>query len=87
MRFEVLSLWEEGMDIQSPLWPEQPANELVHEALKGSQAGEIISVKATIAMVRERGPNLRETDCQLVEMIVDVAVRQGLFIAFDVREA
>jgi len=54
---------------------------------RAPQAGEIISVKATIGVVRERGPHLRETDCQLVEMIVDVATKWGLFVAFDVREA
>ncbi|MES0200201.1 hypothetical protein [Mesorhizobium sp. M0011] len=75
------------MDIQAPVWPTQlAAKELVREALLGSQPGDIISVKATIALVRERGRDLRETDCQLVEMIVNTASIWQLFVAFDVRE-
>ncbi|AEH88769.1 hypothetical protein [Mesorhizobium opportunistum] len=75
------------MDIQAPVWPvQQTAKELVCETLLGSQPGDIISVKATIAEVRERGRELHETDCQLVAMIVDFAVKRGLFVAFDVRE-
>ncbi|MER8410060.1 hypothetical protein [Mesorhizobium sp. M1342] len=60
------------------------AEELLN--LLGSQPGDIISVKATIALVRERGRDLRETDCQLVEMIVNTASIWQLFVAFDVRE-
>ncbi|ESX95752.1 hypothetical protein ACYG9R_19685 [Mesorhizobium sp. RSR565B] len=76
------------MDIQAPVRPtQQTAKELVREVLLGSQPGNTISVKATIAAVRERGHDLRETDCQLVEMIVRAASAWGLFIAFDVREA
>ncbi|MER9689713.1 hypothetical protein [Mesorhizobium sp. M0139] len=76
------------MDIQAPVRPAQrTAKELVREVLLGSQPGNMISVKATIAAVRERGHDLRETDCQLVEMIVNSASVWGLFIAFDVREA
>ncbi|ESZ53465.1 hypothetical protein [Mesorhizobium sp. L103C131B0] len=76
------------MDIQAPIRTAQrTAKELVREVLLGSQPGNIISVKATIAAVRERGHDLRETDCQLVEMIVKSASVWGLFIAFDVREA
>ncbi|ESW83400.1 hypothetical protein NKH34_28310 [Mesorhizobium sp. M1148] len=76
------------MDIQAPVRPtQQTAKELVREVLLGSQPGDIISVKATIVAVRERGGDLLETDCQLVEMIVKSASVWGLFIAFDVREA
>ncbi|RUX24271.1 hypothetical protein EOA13_31185 [Mesorhizobium sp. M7A.F.Ca.US.011.01.1.1] len=75
------------MDIQAPVRPGQlTAKELVREALSGSQPGDIISVKAIIALVRERGRGLRETDCQLVEMIVNTASIWQLFVAFDVRE-
>lgn len=54
--------------------------------ISGFRDGETVSVKATIATVRKRGPYLRETDCHLVQMIVDVAPKWGLFVAFDVRE-
>ncbi|MBZ9719162.1 hypothetical protein LB519_15045 [Mesorhizobium sp. AD1-1] len=76
------------MDIQTLVRPAQTAaKELVREVLSGSQPGAIISVKATIAAVRERGLYLHETDCQLVAMIVDCATKRGLFVAFDVRES
>ncbi|MER9997202.1 hypothetical protein, partial [Mesorhizobium sp. M0098] len=69
------------MDIQAPVWPAQlAAKELVREALLGYLPGDIISVKATIALVRERGRDLRETDCQLVEMIVNTASIWQLFV-------
>jgi hypothetical protein len=73
-----------GMDIQTRHWP--TAEELVQEAIDGARIGDIISVKATIAMVRERGPYLYETDCQLVTLIVTVSTDLGLFVAFDLRE-
>ncbi len=75
------------MDTQASDWSAQrTARELVCEVLEGFQVGDMVSVKATIARVRERGPHLSETECQLVEMIVDVAPSLGLFVAFDVRE-
>ncbi|WP_352906665.1 hypothetical protein [Mesorhizobium sp. M0816] len=43
-------------------------------------------MKATIAFVRELGPYLNETDCELVEMTVFTATAIGLFVLFDVRE-
>ncbi|AMY04282.1 hypothetical protein AB0V79_33010 [Mesorhizobium ciceri] len=76
------------MDIQTPVRPAQTtAKELVREVLLGPQPGAIISVKATITAVRERGLYLHETDCQLVAMIVDCATKRELFVAFDVRES
>ncbi|ARP64351.1 hypothetical protein A9K65_013885 [Mesorhizobium sp. WSM1497] len=75
------------MDIQAPVWPaQQTAKELVREVLQGSQPGDIISVKTTIAAVRGRGRHLFETDCQLVGLIVDAAPIWQLLIAFVVRE-
>ncbi|TIM23526.1 MAG: hypothetical protein E5Y74_05630 [Mesorhizobium sp.] len=76
-----------GWDIQTPVWPAQlTAKELVRELLKEPQPGDVISVKAIITAMRELGPCLVETDCQLVAMVVDCATQWGLFVAFDVRE-
>lgn len=55
--------------------------------LVGLSIGRLIFCETTIAGVREGGRYLRETDYQLVEMIVRVAPIWGLLIAFDVREA
>jgi hypothetical protein len=43
-------------------------------------------VKVTIAAVRKLDPDLSETDCELVRMIVEEATETALFLAFDVRE-
>ncbi|TPN57321.1 hypothetical protein FJ976_03650 [Mesorhizobium sp. B1-1-9] len=69
------------MDAQASGWP------LVCDVLRDFQEGNVVSVKATIAMVRKREPHLLESDCHLVEIIVDVAPKRGMFVAFDVREA
>ncbi|MES0038873.1 hypothetical protein NKJ74_27030 [Mesorhizobium sp. M0046] len=63
------------------------ANELVEELILRARRGQIIiSVKETIAAVRRDGPHLAETDCELVELIVNVAPAFGLFVGFDLRE-
>ncbi|MGX7877246.1 hypothetical protein ACVDG5_035645 [Mesorhizobium sp. ORM6] len=75
------------MDTQASALPAQrTAGELVRAVMKAFQVGDIVSVKATIATVRELNPHLLESDCQLVGMIVDLAPKWGLFVAFDVRE-
>jgi hypothetical protein len=75
------------MDIQALVWPARPtADELIREALLWSRPGDIISVKATLAAVRERHRDLLETDCQLAAMIIDCATTWGRFVTFDVRE-
>ncbi|WP_244620226.1 hypothetical protein [Mesorhizobium sp. NFR06] len=51
------------------------------------QPGGIVSVKVTIAAVRKLDPDLSETDCELVRMIVEGATETALFVAFDVRDA
>ncbi|MBZ9766566.1 hypothetical protein LB565_05320 [Mesorhizobium sp. CA14] len=48
--------------------------------------GETVSIKETIAAVREQGPNLTETDCQLTECIMYEAILLGRFVAFDMHE-
>ncbi|MER8408125.1 hypothetical protein NKH16_26225 [Mesorhizobium sp. M1307] len=62
------------------------AHELVEELILRARRGEIISVKETIAGVRRAGPHLVESDCALVELIVEIAPAFGLFVAFDLRE-
>ncbi|MER8884865.1 hypothetical protein [Mesorhizobium sp. M0500] len=62
------------------------AKHLVHELILQARRGQIISVKETIAAVRRNGPYLAETDCELVELIVNVAPAFGLFVGFDLRE-
>ncbi|WP_245278766.1 hypothetical protein [Mesorhizobium sp. LSHC420B00] len=62
------------------------AKHLVHELILQARRGQIISVKETIAAVRRDGPHLAETDCELVELIVNVAPAFGLFVGFDLRE-
>ncbi|MBZ9814740.1 hypothetical protein [Mesorhizobium sp. CA7] len=48
--------------------------------------GETVSIKATIAAVRQLGPELTETGCQLTELITFEAVFLGRFVAFDLHE-
>ncbi|WP_352819786.1 hypothetical protein [Mesorhizobium sp. M0207] len=43
-------------------------------------------MKETIAAVRRAGPHLVESDCALVELIVEIGPAFGLFVAFDLRE-
>ncbi|MER8594800.1 hypothetical protein NKH33_25075 [Mesorhizobium sp. M1182] len=62
------------------------AKQLVHELILQAPRGQIISVKDTIAAVRRDGPNLVESDCALVELIVEIAPAVGLFVGFDLRE-
>ncbi|MER8930965.1 hypothetical protein NKI34_26245 [Mesorhizobium sp. M0700] len=63
------------------------ANELVEELILRARRGQIIiSDKETIAAVRRDGLHLAESDCELVELIVDLAPTFGMFVAFDLRE-
>ncbi|MER8399923.1 hypothetical protein [Mesorhizobium sp. M0306] len=62
------------------------ANHLVHELILQARRGQIISIKETIAGVRRDGPHLVVSDCELVELIVEIAPAFGLFVAFDLRE-
>ncbi|MER9791662.1 hypothetical protein [Mesorhizobium sp. M0213] len=64
------------------------ANELIEELILQARRGQIIiiSVKETIAAVRQDGPHLAESDCELVELIVEIAPAFGLFVGFDLRE-
>ncbi|ESX27845.1 hypothetical protein, partial [Mesorhizobium sp. LSHC440A00] len=70
------------MDIQAPVRPtQQTAKELVREVLLGSQPGNILPSRRPLQRCPSAGRDLLETDCQLVEMIVDSASVWGLFIA------
>ncbi|MDX8498900.1 hypothetical protein RFM99_10740 [Mesorhizobium sp. VK4C] len=74
------------MDVQVDHRPARTAKELVHAALLSVQLGETVSIKATIAAVRELGPDLTETDCQLTELIMFEAIFLGRLVAFDLHE-
>lgn len=74
------------MDVQNDYRPECTARELVREAINSARAGDIISVKATVELIREWSPRLHVTDCELVAMIVSASTVLGLFVAFDLRE-
>jgi hypothetical protein len=60
--------------------------DLVLEAIGAAPYGGIVSVKATIAAVREDGPHWEVTDCDLIEFIVEAAPAFGRAVAFDQRE-
>ncbi|MGX5845014.1 hypothetical protein ACWGTI_30490 [Mesorhizobium sp. ArgA1] len=62
------------------------AKELVRWALRAVQPGETVSIKATIATVREHAPDLDETDRQLTELILFEAIFLGAFVIFDLHE-
>ncbi|MER9237317.1 hypothetical protein NKI56_36185 [Mesorhizobium sp. M0622] len=62
------------------------AKHLVHELILQARRGQTISVKETIAAVRRDGPHLAESDCELVEFIVNFAPAFGMFVGFDLRE-
>lgn len=66
--------------------PSTTAKHLVHQVLLSVRFGETVSIKETIAAVRKLGPDLGETDCQLVKIIVSDAVVIGAFVAFDLHE-
>ncbi|MFB9985871.1 hypothetical protein ACFSOZ_17520 [Mesorhizobium newzealandense] len=46
------------------------AKELVRLPLQTAELGDKISIKATVAADRNRGPDLSGTDCELTERIV-----------------
>ncbi|TIP22568.1 MAG: hypothetical protein E5X67_36650 [Mesorhizobium sp.] len=61
--------------------------DLVMEAIiEAAPYGGIVSVKATIAAVREDGPHWEVTDCDLIELIVQAAPAYGRAVAFDLHE-
>ncbi|TIM09057.1 hypothetical protein [Mesorhizobium sp.] len=61
--------------------------DLVKEVIiEAAPYGGIVSVKATIAAVREDGPHWEVTDCDLIEFIVEAAPAFGRAVAFDQRE-
>ncbi|WP_322414439.1 hypothetical protein [Mesorhizobium huakuii] len=66
--------------------PPTTARDLVREIIQAGSEGDIISVKATIATLRGRAVSLDETDCQIVELVVEIAPVFGMFVAFDLKE-
>ncbi|TPJ30419.1 hypothetical protein FJ425_05400 [Mesorhizobium sp. B2-7-2] len=74
------------VDVQADHGRASTAKKLVHAALLNAPFGETVSIKEAIAAVREQGPNLTETDCQLTECIMYEAILLGRFVAFDMHE-
>ncbi|RVD15745.1 MAG: hypothetical protein EOS73_03775 [Mesorhizobium sp.] len=66
--------------------PERSAKELVWAALDGFRPGDIAAVKAVLAMVRDEGPHLTETDDELTELIVTAASAKELFVEFNLHQ-
>lgn len=60
--------------------------DLVTEVIVAAPYAGIVSVKATIAAVREDGPHWEVTDCDLIELIVQAAPAYGRAVAFDLHE-
>ncbi|MER9581464.1 hypothetical protein [Mesorhizobium sp. M0276] len=62
------------------------AKEAIEAAIHHVRCGSIVSVKEAVAAVRTLNPYLQETDCELVEIIVDRATLHGQFVCFDLKE-
>jgi hypothetical protein len=62
------------------------AKDSVEATIHHIRYGSIVSVKETVAAVRLLNPYLQETDCELVEIIVDQATLHGQFVCFDLKE-
>lgn len=60
--------------------------DLVLEVIEAAPYGGIVSVKSTIAAVREDDPHWEVTDDDLIELIVEAAPAIGRAVAFDQRE-
>ncbi|UVC13529.1 hypothetical protein [Mesorhizobium onobrychidis] len=60
--------------------------DLVQEVIEAAPCCGIVSVKATIAAVREDGPHWEVTDDDLIEFLVEAAPAFGRALAFDQRE-
>lgn len=76
---------EEAMRLQAVYKP--TAAERIDAVIHPIPVGSIVSVRDTIAAVRKDDPFLQETDCELVEIIVDEARFRGQFVLFDIRES
>ncbi|WP_027163664.1 hypothetical protein [Mesorhizobium sp. WSM1293] len=74
------------MDGMTTYRPGVTIRELILGVLNKAPKSEIVSVKATIAAVREQVPQLPETDCELVAAIVEMCSLFQLGVAFDVKE-
>lgn len=55
-------------------------------AIHHIRLGSTVSVKETVAAVRQAAPHLEATDCELVEIIVGLAMVHGQFVVFDLKE-
>ena len=71
------------MSAQSEYTP--TAKESVEAAIH-HRCGSTVSVKEIVTTVRLLNPYLQETDCELVEIIVDQATLHGQFVCFDLGE-
>ncbi|QND60588.1 hypothetical protein [Mesorhizobium huakuii] len=61
------------------------AKGLVEPTMLHDPVGSAVSVKETVAAVRKEAPHLEETDCDLVEIIVDLATVYGMAVLFDLK--
>ena len=61
------------------------AQELVSSALSRFRAGDTISTRAAIDVIRRTGPACEDSDDHLVELIVMTAIGRTMGVVFDHR--
>lgn len=59
------------------------AREAIHQALLGHVASETVAVSRILQSVRDKAPDLRETDEEIADHLVEVAAGRGFVIEFD----
>ncbi|WP_027146674.1 hypothetical protein [Mesorhizobium sp. WSM3626] len=68
------------MDAQTSRRPSHTARDIICAVLKGATVGSVVSVKATLEAVRTEGPQLTQTDCELIELMISVATMDQVFL-------
>lgn len=63
------------------------AQDVIHAVLKDAPVGSVVSVKATLEAVRRKCPQLAQTDCELIELMISIATVDDVFLVFDLRES
>lgn len=74
------------MAAQTSRLPSHTARDIICATLKGHYVGSVVSVKSTLEAVRREGPQLTQTDCELIELMISIATRDQLFLMFDLHE-